>query len=101
MPPKNSARGLSAFYAVDIIQESTGQKSRIDTNSTALLLSKGVALNGQNTVGLITANSTALLIPATGIQMAALTTLKITSNSTGIKIGTKYISCNSTGNATT
>lgn len=49
----------------------------------------------------ITANSTALVLPATGFQMAGLSSLKVTSNSTGIKIGARYISTNTTGNATT
>jgi hypothetical protein len=49
----------------------------------------------------LTANSTAIIVPATGIQFAALSSFKITSNSTGVKIGSKYISGNSTGNTTT
>jgi hypothetical protein len=49
----------------------------------------------------LTANSTAILVPATGFQFASLSSLKITSNSTGIRIGSRYISTNTTGNATT
>ena len=49
----------------------------------------------------ITANSTALILPATGFQMAALSSFKITSNSTGIKLGARYISTNTTGNTST
>lgn len=75
--------------------------SKISANSTTTTVANAFAVSGQATVGKIAANSTAILLPATGIQMAALTSLKITSNSTGIKISTKYISCNSTGNATT
>ena len=69
--PQNSPRGLLS-------------KSRIDVGTFT-----------------ITANSTALLLPATGFQMAALSSLKVTSNSTGIKIGARYISTNTTGNSTT
>lgn len=49
----------------------------------------------------LTANSTAILVPATGLQFAALSSLKITSNSTGIKIGSRYISTNTTDNSST
>jgi len=116
--PQNSPRGYFSKKRIDI----GGVEQTY--NSTALLLSVGIRLNGkaaglltsnstgvnfpgavflggQATVGKVTANSTALVLPATGFQMAALTTLKITSNSTGVKIGTKYISGNSTGNTTT
>lgn len=116
--PQNSPRGYFSKKRIDI----GGVEQTY--NSTALLLSVGIRLNGkaaglltsnstgvnfpgsiflggQATVGKVTANSTAIVLPATGIQMAALTSLKVTSNSTGIKIGARYISTNTTGNSTT
>lgn len=116
-----SPRGLLVGYQIQVVQESAGITSTIDTNSTALLLSKGASLSGKSTGvmthdstgrlilshgikvsnaagGLLTANSTALIIPA--IKIGALASY-ITVNSTGIKIGSLYISCNSTGNTTT
>jgi hypothetical protein len=52
---------------------------------------------GTNT---ITGNSTGVLFDA-GISVSGVTTKFITANSTGIRIGSLYISCNSTGNTTT
>lgn len=45
-------------------------------------------------------NTTGLILSA-GLMVSDKTAHKITANSTGIKIGTLYISCNSTGNTTT
>lgn len=47
----------------------------------------------------ITVNSTALILP-NSIRIGDKVSY-ISSNSTGIKIGSLYISCNSTGNTTT
>ncbi len=121
--PQNSPRGLFSKAAVSIAGSdltassitfnSTGAKlaaglylsnktSKILTaNSTGFISSGSVSVSGQATVGKLSANSTALLVPVTGFQFGALTTLKVTSNSTGIKIGARYISTNTTGNATT
>lgn len=49
----------------------------------------------------LTANTTTIIVPATGFQFAALSSLKFTSNSTGIKIGNRYISTNTTNNVST
>jgi hypothetical protein len=67
-------------------------------NSPRGLFAKNNLKIGPFSIG---ANSTTMLFPATGLQMASLSSLKITSNSTGIKIGARYISTNTTGNATT
>lgn len=116
--PQSTPRGYLATKRLDI------GGSEVSYNSTALLLSAGIRLNGkanglltsnstgvnfpgslflggQATVGKLTANSTAIVLPASGVQMAALTSLKITSNSTGVRIGTRYISTNTTSNAVT
>lgn len=93
--PQSSPRGLFAKQRIDL------GSNEITYNSTAVRFSKGVSVSGQATIGLITANSTAILLPSTGFQMAALTTLKITSNSTGVRIGTRYISTNTTSNTVT
>lgn len=73
----------------------------ITANSTGVNFSAAIFLTGQATIGKLSANSTAILLPATGLQFAALTSLKVTSNSTGVRIGARYISTNTTGNATT
>ena len=46
------------------------------------------------------ANSTAILFSG-AISVSGITAKTITANSTGIRIGSLYISCNSTGNTTT
>lgn len=120
--PQNSPRGLFSKKAIEITGasftnnlafNSTGAKltgglylsnktSKVMTaNSTGFISSGSMSVSGQTATGKLSANSTALLLPATGVQMAALTTLKITSNSTGIKIGARYISTNTTGNSST
>jgi hypothetical protein len=47
----------------------------------------------------ITANSTAIIFP-NSIRIGSKATY-LSSNSTGVKLGNLYISCNSTGNTTT
>lgn len=115
--PQNSPRGLFTKRGITIGgQAVTGNSSgvtfpgyvrlsgkstgQLTANSTGALITGALYVSAKTT-GKISANSTAILFPASGVQMAALTTLKITSNSTGIKIGTRYISTNTTGNATT
>ena len=94
----SNSTGIAATGAVYVGNAAGG---KLTANSTTLTVAGKLALGAQATVGLLAANSTAILLPATGVQMASLTSLKITSNSTGIKIGSLYISCNSTGNTTT
>lgn len=48
----------------------------------------------------IQANSTAILF-SSPISVNGITAKTITANSTGIRIGSLYVSCNSTGNTTT
>ena len=48
----------------------------------------------------ITANSTAVLLSG-ALSVSGVSAKTITANSTGIRIGSLYISCNSTGNTTT
>jgi hypothetical protein len=48
----------------------------------------------------IQANSTALLLSG-ALSVSGVSAKTITANSTGIRIGSLYISCNSTGNTTT
>ena len=116
--PQSSPRGYIAKTRIDV------GGAQLTVNSTALLLDDGIRLNGQanglltsnstgvnfpgavfltgqSAIGKVYANTTAILLPATGFQMAALTSLKVTSNSTGIKIGTRYVSTNTTGNSVT
>ena len=47
----------------------------------------------------LTFNSTALILPNT-VRIGTKATY-LSSNSTGVKLGSLYISCNSTGNTTT
>lgn len=48
----------------------------------------------------LTANSTAVIFSGR-VAFSNQPSLTIYANSTGIRIGSKYISCNSTGNTTT
>lgn len=115
--PQNSPRGLFSKKGINIggqavsgnssgvtfpgyVRVSGKSTGALSANSTALIVAGPLRLNSKST-GQISANSTAILVPASGLQMAALTSLKITSNSTGIRIGARYISTNTTGNATT
>ena len=58
-----------------------------------------LSVSGQAVKGLLSANSTAIILP-NSVRVGSLASY-ITSNSTGIKLGSLYISCNSTGNTTT
>lgn len=94
--PQNSPRGLFSKKQITVVPNS-GTPTDITANSTGLLLSAGLAVSGQSGQKL-TANSTAIILSAARIGTLAS---YITANSTGIKIGTRYISTNTTGNATT
>lgn len=119
--PQNSPRGLfskkaitiagTTFDASSITFNSTGAKfvggiyasnstaKILTANSTTFISSGGLAVSGQAAKGLLTANSTALILP-NSVRVGSLASY-ISANSTGIKIGTRYISTNTTGNATT
>jgi len=104
--PQSSPRGVigkSAVYvgAKAITANSTGLIAdglkvgavQVTANATAIIVpALTVATKA------ITANSTAIILPA--LRIGALASY-ITVNSTGIKIGARYISTNTTGNATT
>lgn len=119
--PQNSPRGLFSKKTITI-SGSTFDASSISFNSTAALVAVGLRLSnktnttmtanttgfiasgamfvsGQATMGKLSANSTALILP-NSVRVGTKTTY-FSSNSTGVKLGSLYISCNSTGNTTT
>lgn len=69
----------------------------IDSDTTGIVLAGGVKVSNQAN-GLIVANSTAVNLKALTINGSAV---YVTRNSTGYKIGARYISTNTTGNLTT
>lgn len=71
--------------------------SKITANSTGIITVKGIYPTA-GAGGLITANSTAVI--ASALRIGTLASY-ITADSTGIKLGSLYISANSTGNTTT
>lgn len=124
--PQNSPRGLFAKGRINV--GSTGvfftnysaTTALLTANSTALKVAGGVQVSGKSTAkitgdstgivlagavkvgnkttGVINVNTTALIVKALRINTLAS---YITSNSTGIKLGTRYISTNTTGNSAT
>ncbi len=98
--PTNSPRGLSARSGINIVGgDASKTVTAITGGANGLLVDRGIAVSGQATFGLLTANSTALILP-NGVRVGTKTTY-LTSDSTGIKIGSRYISSNTTGNSTT
>jgi hypothetical protein len=91
--PQNYSRGLFAAKAIDAGTQSITQ------NSTGVVFEGAVSVSAQATFGKLTANSTAMILP-NSVRVGAKTTY-LSSNSTGVKLGSLYISCNSTGNTTT
>ena len=91
--PQNSPRGLFAKARIDVGSAQTTY------NSTGIIFAGAVYASGQTTYGKLSANSTALILP-NSVRVGTKTTY-FTSNSTGVKLGSLYISCNSTGNTTT
>lgn len=91
--PQNSPRGLFAKARID-----SGAQS-VTANSTGLIFGASVFVSNQTTFGKLSANSTALILP-NSVRVGTKTTY-LSSNSTGVKLGSLYISCNSTGNTTT
>lgn len=90
--PQSSPRGLWAKQNLNI------GSSEFTYNSTAVRFSKGLSLSGKSVV--LTMNTTAV-ISSGGMAFSGVAAKTITANSTGIRIGSLYISCNSTGNTTT
>lgn len=72
---QNSPRGLFAKRQITLA-DTSGNSVNLTSNSSGVLLSGG-------------------------LQVSGLTAAKITANSTGLLIGSRYISTNTTGNATT
>lgn len=91
--PQSSPRGFIAKQRVD------AGSTNLTYNSTGLVLSGALFVSAQTTLGKLSANSTALILP-NSVRVGSKTTY-FSSNSTGVKLGSLYISCNSTGNTTT
>lgn len=91
--PQNSPRGLFAKARVDVGSAQT------TFNSTGIVFAGAAFVSGQATMGKLSANSTALILP-NSVRVGSKATY-LSSNSTGVKLGSLYISCNSTGNTTT
>ena len=91
--PQNSARGYFAKARVDVGSQA------LTFNSTGAIFAGAAFVSAQTTFGKLSANSTALILP-NSVRVGTKTTY-LTSNSTGVKLGSLYISCNSTGNTTT
>lgn len=109
--PQTSPRGYAARKRLDVgatqitanstgaifsaaIFPSAGAGAGLTANSTGLI-SSGTIYPSAGAGGAITANSTSVIVSA--LQIGAWSTA-ITVDSTGILIGTAYISTNSTGN---
>jgi hypothetical protein len=82
-----------------------GAGGKLSANSTAITLGGGlvatgtVAVSNQAVKGLLSANSTAIILP-NSVRIGSKTSY-LSSNSTGILLGARYLSTNTTGNATT
>lgn len=95
--PQNSPRGLFAKRSI-ILADASGNTVTLTNGASGLLLSGGLALSGEAT-DIITQNSTAVTFPSQ-IRLSG-TSRFIVANSTGLLIGGRYISTNTTGNLTT
>lgn len=93
---QNSPRGLFTKKAIGVFG-TDGTLTTVAGNSTGVTLDRGLQLSGQSGQKL-TADSTGII--ASALRVGSKATY-ITSNSTGIKIGSRYISSNTTGNVTT
>lgn len=91
--PQNSPRGLFAKAQMDVGGQS------LTFNSTGVVFEGAAFVSAQTTYGKLSANSTALILP-NSVRVGSKATY-LSSNSTGVKLGSLYISCNSTGNTTT
>lgn len=91
--PQSSPRGYFAKSRID------AGAQNITANSTGMIFGGAVFVSNQATFGKLSANSTALVLP-NSVRVGTKTTY-LSSNSTGVKLGSLYISCNSTGNTTT
>jgi predicted alpha/beta superfamily hydrolase len=91
--PQNSPRGLLSKNRIE-----SGSQA-ITSNSTGAIFGASVFVSNQTTFGKLSANSTALILP-NSVRIGTKTTY-LSSNTTGVRLGSLYISCNSTGNTTT
>lgn len=91
--PQSSPRGYFAKKRIDVGSQN------LTYNSTGVIYSGSVFVSNQTTLGKLSANSTALILP-NSVRIGTKATY-FSSNSTGVKLGSLYISCNSTGNANT
>ena len=104
--PTDTPRGLLAKKRFELLtsgglmfDDYSTSTDLLTANSTALKVAGCVVVKGQTTYGLLNANATALILP-NSVRIGTKTTY-LSSNSTGVKLGSLYISCNSTGNTAT
>lgn len=95
--PQNSPKGLYRKRQIDVV-DASGNITALTGNSTGLVLDKGVRLSSQANASL-TGNSTGLVVSG-GLSLNS-SAVVITVNSTGYKLGARYISTNTTGNSAT
>lgn len=88
--PQSSPRGFEAHKRIDV------GASQITANSTGLVLSAAIFPSGG--ASKVTGDSTAVIVNA--LKIGSWSTA-ITVDSTGVLLGARYISTNTTGNATT
>lgn len=93
--PQNSPKGLFRKRQIDVVG-SNGDIVALTANSTALLVDKGLRLSGQANA-VLTGDSTGVKTNA-GLTVGASI---LTEDSTGLLLGSRYLSTNTTGNSTT
>ena len=74
----------------------SGKTPTLEANSTTMTMSGKLALSGKTPT--LEANTTAII--ASALRIGALASY-LTADSTGVKLGTRYLSTNTTGNSTT
>lgn len=98
--PTVTPRGLIAKAEYDVVGGDASKTITVITgNANGITLDRGLSVSGQTTLGLLTANSTAMILP-NSVRVGTKTTY-LSSDSTGVKLGSRYISTNTTGNTTT
>ncbi len=91
-----NSTGLVLSGGVKISNQANGV---LTANSTGVNAVGSVAVSGQATFGKLSANSTALILP-NSVRVGTKTTY-LSSDSTGMKLGSRYVSTNTTGNSVT
>jgi len=104
--PQNSPRGLFAKQRMSVpvgkgfmFEDYSTTVDLLTADASGLKVVGSLAVVGQAVFGKLDANSTAMILP-NSVRVGAKTTY-LSSDSTGIKIGSRYISSNTTGNTTT